>query len=74
MKIVEIKNKTTLQDVCHHYLDKELDFDKCITEIGEPLKIKYKDGSFFTHETVEHIERMWNYIKITTINKFWVLK
>ena len=75
MEIALIINKKTKQGVCSQYLNKKLNLDKCIINIGEPLKIVYDSGSFFTHEAVVSVEYPDEaIIKIETTRKIWLLQ
>ena len=74
MKITDIINKNTYESVCYYYLNKEIDLDKCIIEIGKPLKIVYLDGSHFTHEDVCSVRDVDDeIITIHTTKKVWTL-
>lgn len=75
MKIVSIINKTTKQDVCSQYLNKDIDMEHSYIEVGNPLKIRYKLGSFFCHEEVEDVKLDYDKktMIIETTKKIWTL-
>lgn len=71
--IKRIANRFTGYDVCQQYLNKPI--KGIISIVGEPLVIKYEDGSFFTHEIVIDSEYVNdNLIIITTTRKEWYIE
>jgi hypothetical protein len=75
MQIAIIINKNTGQEICSQYYDKDVNLDKSGFIIGNPLKIRYKDGSFFTHEKITDVQLIdIDLIKIETTNKIWTLQ
>jgi hypothetical protein len=73
MQIITIKNRTAGIDVCGYYLNKRINIDKSVIEIGKPLLIVYQDDSFFNHEKVINVQYQNDRIEIDTTNKFWIL-
>lgn len=72
-KIILVINKDQ-QKVCEQYCNKEIDLDKSVIEEGRELFIVYKDGGYFTHETVESIENFEKYgLRISTSKKVWFI-
>lgn len=69
LKIRRIENRNTGNEVCSHYLD--IPVDNVVVTIGEPLRVRYKDGSFFTHELVESVEETKDELVIVTTRKIW---
>lgn len=75
MEIANIINKNTGKTVCNQYLNRKIDFDKCVFELGQPLKIVYSDGLSFTHEDIWFITIIDEVtIKIETTKKVWILQ
>lgn len=75
MEITLIYNKHSKDESCKYYLNRKLNMDKTIIEIGKPLKIVYETGSFFTHEDVVDIEYPDEVtIRIETAKKIWILR
>ncbi len=72
-KIILVINKDgarVLQEKCNQ----EIDLDKCIIEVGQPLFIVYKDGLHFKHENVLNVEPFEEYgLRVTTTKKTWFI-
>ena len=71
LSLYMILNKQTKEEVCKQYSKKLISNDINDFKIGEPLKIKYLDGSSFTHEDVVDIEEDDYGFWIETIKKLW---
>lgn len=71
LKIKRIVNRNTGFEVCPQYLN--IPVNDLVAIMGEPLKVRYKNGSFFTHELVEDVEETEVGFVITTTRKVWIL-
>ena len=66
-------NINTGCQVVPHYCNKPIRDIYCT--IGQPLRIVYTDGSFFTHEIVEDYKLCkYSRSRITTSRKIWIFK
>lgn len=75
MQIATIYNKHSKDESCKYYLNRDINIEKCVIEIGKPLKVVYKTNSFFTHEDVVKVEYPDEVtIKIETTKKIWILQ
>lgn len=71
--IKRIINRFTGLEVCPQYLN--IPVSDFIAIMGEPLKVRYKNGAFFTHEIVIDSEYVNdNLIIITTTRKEWYIE
>ena len=65
----KVINKATKKEVCDSYSGKYVAEVSCI--VGEPLKIKFEDGSSITHENIIDLaENDYGYW-IETTKKLW---
>ena len=71
--IENIINRNTGCDSCIGlYRNKPI--QEVIHTQGLELCVRFKDGSFFTHEMVRHVERQGNSLRIVTDAKIWRLR
>lgn len=74
MVIKSIKNKHTGEDVCKHYLNKEINCNGYIWKEKEDLKIIFENGKSFTHERIKKVTWLdLQEVVIETTKKIWTI-
>jgi hypothetical protein len=71
IKLKNLININTQQEVCSQYNNKRIDYSRSIIKIGEPLKIVDTDHIFFQHEMVEYIQDCYYGFNVITTRKIW---
>lgn len=67
--ISKIININTTEEVCKHYTHRPI--KKYLFIIGEPLRIQYEDGCWFSHEIVENVVSDEYGKLVATTRKLW---
>ena len=72
LRLLNLINKNTKQNVCPQYNNKEVNSDKSTIEVGKPLVIFTLDSTFFAHhEIVIDIKNTYETMTIETTKKIW---
>jgi hypothetical protein len=72
IKLKNIININTQQEVCPQYNNKKVDYSRSQIEVDKPLRIVDTDGIFFQHELIEEIfENNTCSFQVMTTRKIW---
>jgi len=71
IKLINLININTQQQVCPQYNNKKLDYSRSVIKIGQPLTIVDTDLIFFQSEMVEDILDGYFGFDVITTRKIW---